>query len=477
MRTNYSLQSIDCLDLLSKIFVVDPKKRITLSAIKAHPWMNKGFEEPVRNYLPHRQPLESIDMEIVNGMNGFGLGEPEEIKEKLDKLISSPAYQVAALKIDQNYQKKANNDQQLANKPKWRRTLSTRRTNQQTQDDFQSLPAMYDPLISIYYLVKERKESDERRRQLLEAESTPITLSRSTSTLIVSSKPSSSSIITTATADGKLQSSSLTRRRTFDTSKKLPDLPRFMSSQQHQQQKSSEQEEDKKTTPTTDENNKFLSPMNTPIPTASKSEKIPSRTTLFRKKSLQAVRKFLPNSIHNGLSSHASDNSSNISSVNSSSSASALASASATPTKNSPDDKANNAASSRPHWLKLERSNSKHNNSSNASTTTVKQAKRQSTNSTYSNSNTSRPAWRRLSISSRKSTRHSLDNSTSGNLPTQADPLLAESVENVGDSKVNIAAKSNSNKPPTLSSSSSYKQKGNLYAHCYIIKGVNFSLK
>ncbi|KAI8365063.1 kinase-like domain-containing protein, partial [Choanephora cucurbitarum] len=182
----------DCLDLLSKIFVVDPAQRITLSAIQAHPWMNKGYEEPIRNYLPRRQPIEHIDMDIVKGMHGFGLGSPEEIKEKLEKIIHSPDYQSAASKIDQNFQKKANDDQSLANKPRWRRSLSTRKKTV-IQDDFQTLPAMYDPLVSIYYLVKERKESDERKQQLLNAEPNALTLSRSTSTL--SERVSTSTLI------------------------------------------------------------------------------------------------------------------------------------------------------------------------------------------------------------------------------------------------------------------------------------------
>lgn len=241
--------------------MVNPKERITLSGIQAHPWMNKGYEEPVRNYLPHRQPLESIDMEIVNGMHGFGLGSPEEIHQKLQRIVSSSAYQVAALKIDQNFQKKASDDRTLASRPKWRRTLSTRRKTQM-HDDFQSLPAMYDPLVSIYYLVKERKESDERKKQLLSTESSPITLSRSTSTLVASTHLASE------------PATSLVRRRTFDASKKLPELPAF-------------QPKSKKYS------NSQLSPADLPTPTASKSENIPvRRTTLLRQKSLQTMKKF-----------------------------------------------------------------------------------------------------------------------------------------------------------------------------------------
>ncbi|KAI9363150.1 kinase-like domain-containing protein [Pilaira anomala] len=357
----------DCLDLLSKIFVVNPKDRITLSGIQAHPWMNKGYEEPIRNYLPHRQPLETIDMEIVQGMHGFGLGSPEEIHEKLQKIVSSNAYQVAALKIDQNFQKKVNDDQTLASRPKWRRTLSTRKKTQM-HDDFQSLPAMYDPLVSIYYLVKERRESDERKKQLLNTtENPPVTLSRSTSTLVASSSSSAA-----VDPSKKLDSTSLVRRRTFDASKKLPELP---IPPPVFQAKST------KTYPTR------LSPNDIPTPTLSKSENIPvvRKSTLLRQKSLQTMKKF-------GLKLSSRANVESIPIAPSISSSSSVLTAT---------------------------DESKLNSKSN-SQVIISESKRQSIHSTTSTS--SRPAWKKMSIN-RKQNRTSFDNST-GNLPTQLDPML-----------------------------------------------------
>ncbi|KAG0738348.1 hypothetical protein G6F57_000635 [Rhizopus arrhizus] len=158
----------DCLDLLSKIFVVNPSERITLSAIRSHPWMNKGFDEPVQNYLPHRQPLVAIDPSIVQGMQGFGLGPSIEIQTRLEKIISSKEYQAAAAQIDENYQKRLCANEIMASRPRWRRRLSSSsRIKHQEKDDFWFLPAMYDPLVSIYYLVKERREAEERKQQLL----------------------------------------------------------------------------------------------------------------------------------------------------------------------------------------------------------------------------------------------------------------------------------------------------------------------
>ncbi|CEG82199.1 Putative CAMK/CAMKL/KIN1 protein kinase [Rhizopus microsporus] len=131
--------------------------------------MNKGYDELVSNHLPHRQPLHKIDRQVVQGMQGFGLGLPEEIEHKLEQIIRSPEYQYAAKQIDQNYQGNHNNtessqqqqqqQQQHNSLTRWRRTVSIRRTasslHSKPRDDPQSLPAMYDPLISIYYLKEE----------------------------------------------------------------------------------------------------------------------------------------------------------------------------------------------------------------------------------------------------------------------------------------------------------------------------------
>lgn len=194
--------------------MVDPLKRETLSFVIHHPWMNKGYDEPVFNYLPHRQPLKSIDLQVIQGMQGFGLGSPEEIETKLERIICSPEYQYAATRIDENYQyyqqqqQKNNTNSNTTTShhdntsnnsltTKFRRTISIRRTNSPSnttnnrKDDPQSLPAMYDPLISIYMLVKERREFDEKIR-LLESGGyqSPVQLGRSASTSLTTKSSS-----------------------------------------------------------------------------------------------------------------------------------------------------------------------------------------------------------------------------------------------------------------------------------------------
>ncbi|KAI8389445.1 kinase-like domain-containing protein [Blakeslea trispora] len=154
--------SRDCVDLLSKILVVDPTKRATLSQVMYHPWMNKGYDEPVSNHLPHRTPLRQIDPFVVKGMQGFGLGQPEEIEARLNALIHSAEYQ----------------REELVPAQRWR--LSIRRSPQ---------PHVFqDPFISIYCLVKERQERDAKDRLLKsEGYQSPVQLGRSASTSLAKS--------------------------------------------------------------------------------------------------------------------------------------------------------------------------------------------------------------------------------------------------------------------------------------------------
>ncbi|KAM3579861.1 Serine/threonine-protein kinase [Umbelopsis sp. WA50703] len=150
--------SRDCVDLLKSILVVDSAKRATVAQVAAHPWMNKRYETAIENELPKRKPLQlPIDGRIVEGMHGFGLGSVEEIQKKLENVIESSEYQDAAQVIQntpQTYQIKYVPQQQN----KWRlKEQAPKRVIVPSNDDPQSQPAMYDPLISIYYLVKERQ--------------------------------------------------------------------------------------------------------------------------------------------------------------------------------------------------------------------------------------------------------------------------------------------------------------------------------
>ncbi|KAI9312803.1 kinase-like domain-containing protein [Dichotomocladium elegans] len=222
--------SKDCVDLLTRVLVVDPKQRATLSQVMTHPWMSKNYDDPIQNFIPHRQPLDSIDMDIVEGMGGFGFGEPREIYTQLETIISNSDYKLAASQIDQNYQHhqhqhgSSNNNSSgssggpsLSTKSRWRRSLRINKRMSQILDDPQSLPAMYDPLVSIYYLVKEKKEAD-LRQQLMGTQQQHLSAS------VPNLRRSNSTITSRSTKlDQQISSTFLTRRKTdrIPNSKKL----------------------------------------------------------------------------------------------------------------------------------------------------------------------------------------------------------------------------------------------------------------
>lgn len=147
------------------MLVVNPSHRATTAEITVHPWMNKGHSEPVNNYLPERAPLTlPVDMEVVRGMTGFEFGSEEEIKNQLEEIIQSDEYQkaVATLIERQSYHHRSTRSA--------RSTSLSRRHHSfcLPNDDPQSIPAAYHPLISIYYLVKEHMERENQQAPNME---------------------------------------------------------------------------------------------------------------------------------------------------------------------------------------------------------------------------------------------------------------------------------------------------------------------
>ncbi|KAI9480431.1 MAG: kinase-like domain-containing protein [Benjaminiella poitrasii] len=84
-----SYLSTDCRHLLQRMLVTNREKRSTMSEIITHTWMNRGYSAIVDNHLPQRNPLElPIDMNVVQGMQGFEFGSQESIKAELEALIN-----------------------------------------------------------------------------------------------------------------------------------------------------------------------------------------------------------------------------------------------------------------------------------------------------------------------------------------------------------------------------------------------------
>ena len=135
-----------------------------------HPWMTKGFGSPPENYLPIREPLQlPLDPNVIQAMTGFDFGPPELIQRQLTDVIESQSYQRAV--------RLAAHEKEMQGPPKdpekkrgvfeslYKRRNSSSRDNltNPSSEGLQlgSNPVnAFHPLISIYYLVREKQERD-----------------------------------------------------------------------------------------------------------------------------------------------------------------------------------------------------------------------------------------------------------------------------------------------------------------------------
>jgi hypothetical protein len=151
------------------MLVTDPKQRASLHEIMNHPWMTKGFGAPPDNYLPPREPLQlPLDPAVIQAMTGFDFGAPELIRAQLTKVIESDDYQ-RAVRIytrEREYQTPNNEKKRGFGFDFYKRRNST------TSRDTLNTPSVeglqlgadpinaFNPLISVYYLVREKQERD-----------------------------------------------------------------------------------------------------------------------------------------------------------------------------------------------------------------------------------------------------------------------------------------------------------------------------
>lgn len=144
--------SEECKELLSKIFVVDPKQRIIMTNIKHHPWILKD-SAAINNYMPTRKPLTlPLNPKVIGRMSqGFNLGTPEEIEKRLTLIVESPVYHDAVQHIADCHARKSPTPPHNPNEIKYNVVY----------DDPQSVPAAYHPFLSLYYLAAERQIAQE----------------------------------------------------------------------------------------------------------------------------------------------------------------------------------------------------------------------------------------------------------------------------------------------------------------------------
>ncbi|KAK4127305.1 Pkinase-domain-containing protein [Parathielavia appendiculata] len=169
--------SSECKHLISRMLVTDPRQRATMHEVMNHPWMIKGYNGPPDNFLPHREPLKlPLDEEVIAHMTGFKFGSPDHIREELTRKITSPKYQAAARRVEKEREQPQPTPKDVDRRRgfgfdfyKRRNSITSRDTL--TNGSADGLPIgddplnAYDPMISIYYLVREKLERDRQEAQ------------------------------------------------------------------------------------------------------------------------------------------------------------------------------------------------------------------------------------------------------------------------------------------------------------------------
>ncbi|KAF8881586.1 hypothetical protein BD779DRAFT_1445410 [Infundibulicybe gibba] len=86
--------SAECRHLLSRMLVTNPADRASLADVLCHPWMTRGFSGAPDTHLVHREPLraDELDRQVIRGMKGFEFGSEEEIEGKLVSVLESEGY-------------------------------------------------------------------------------------------------------------------------------------------------------------------------------------------------------------------------------------------------------------------------------------------------------------------------------------------------------------------------------------------------
>ena len=152
------------------MLVVDPKERATLGEILNHPWMTKGFNAAPENFLPQREPLQlPLDPLVIEKMQGFDFGSANFITDQLTHILNSEDYQAAVRKYyrEDVVPNAGTNEKKRGMFDFYKRRNSISREGLTTP----SAEAIrghdpvnaFSPLISIYYLAREKIEMEKRQ--------------------------------------------------------------------------------------------------------------------------------------------------------------------------------------------------------------------------------------------------------------------------------------------------------------------------
>lgn len=151
------------------MLVTDPRQRASLSEILNHPWLTKGFGGAPENFLPSREPLQMpLDSRVIDKMTGFEFGSADYIRTKLETLIESEDYQKAVRQQARKPQLQGGDSDRkrggVFDFYQRRKSAGSRDTLANPSTDAIHLGEdpvnAYAPLISIYYLAREKLERE-----------------------------------------------------------------------------------------------------------------------------------------------------------------------------------------------------------------------------------------------------------------------------------------------------------------------------
>jgi serine/threonine protein kinase len=174
--------SNECKSLLARMLVTNPTDRATLTEVMAHPFMNKGYDTIAESHLIHREPLrsEELDWDVVNAMGGFTFGTPQQIHEELKAVLSSDAYKSTVAAWESRREKRrapaastsSMTLSEISDSPKKKRFSGfdlkkklfkeEKKAEEPAPREKEPLDPTrgYDPLISIYFLAREKMERE-----------------------------------------------------------------------------------------------------------------------------------------------------------------------------------------------------------------------------------------------------------------------------------------------------------------------------
>jgi len=157
---------------------IDSKEKINMDKIKSHPWILKGYDTPLNNFLLPRTPLTiPLDMRVLKNMKGFGFGSPDEINNIIEQSISTGIVKETEnfkfLNIIRKRNKKSLGGS-FGNRSGSIKSLtrsfsnSSSISNSFSTDDEEQIKKHILPIVSIYYLVAEKLERIEKYKISME---------------------------------------------------------------------------------------------------------------------------------------------------------------------------------------------------------------------------------------------------------------------------------------------------------------------